>query len=67
MKKPLTQKERGNWLQNIYEIESKERKRIYDENFEDPTAIHTDCEGEPIDICDIIHQSMEEYQPEILD
>lgn len=65
--RPLTQEERGKWLQKLYEIESKERKRIYDENFEDPTIIHTDESGEPIDICDMIHQSMEEYQPESID
>ena len=65
--KPLSQEERGKWLQKIYEIESKERKRIYDENFEDPTAIHTDCEGEPVDVCDLIHQSLEEYQTEVVD
>jgi hypothetical protein len=65
--KPMTQKQRGVWLNRLYNIENvKYFSNIYDENFKDPCAQSIECNGSNIvDIIQVIHESLKEVYAEV--
>lgn len=61
--KQMSQKERGKWMDIIYEkkLDQPRRKPIYDEEFKYPTNINLEeFEGDSVDIEDVIHRELEE-------
>ena len=61
--KQMSQKERGKWMDIVYEkkLDQPRRKPIYDEEFKDPTNINLEeCSDDCVDIEDVIHREMEE-------
>lgn len=64
--KPMTQKERGRWLNKLYNLDNIAYTSIYDENFVDPCSQYEDySHATVVDIIQVIHEALKELYAEI--